>query len=109
MHKHTLSEYKINLENQQRNLAERLYSLKRDKNRNIITISTNIDDQSQRIENIQVIKQLEVLEKNKLENVKTALRRIEEGSFAKCIICKEEISQTRMKAIPFASRCINCC
>lgn len=47
-------------------------------------------------------------EKDKLEMLNSALRRIEDGTYGKCIDCKEEISEERLTAIPHALRCISC-
>ena len=43
-----------------------------------------------------------------LRQVKAALRRIHEGSFGSCIECEAAISPKRLRALPWASRCIQC-
>ncbi len=43
-----------------------------------------------------------------LRNVKGALARIHDGSFGTCIDCESEISEKRLKAVPWAPRCIQC-
>jgi DnaK suppressor protein len=43
-----------------------------------------------------------------LRNVKGALARIHDGSFGTCIDCESEISEKRLKAVPWATRCIQC-
>ena len=43
-----------------------------------------------------------------LRNVKGALARIHDGSFGICIDCELEISEKRLKAVPWAPRCIEC-
>jgi DnaK suppressor protein len=43
-----------------------------------------------------------------LRNVKGALARIHDGSFGTCIGCESEISEKRLKAVPWAPRCIQC-
>ena len=43
-----------------------------------------------------------------LRSVRTALRRIEEGSFGICLHCEEEISPKRLAAVPWTSLCIQC-
>jgi DnaK suppressor protein len=43
-----------------------------------------------------------------LRNVRSALRRIDEGSFGICMHCDEEISIKRMNAVPWAPYCIQC-
>ncbi len=44
----------------------------------------------------------------RLGEINAALERIDEGSFGCCEECHREISQKRLKAIPFARRCIEC-
>jgi RNA polymerase-binding transcription factor len=43
-----------------------------------------------------------------LQKIDEALRRLEEGSFGYCYECGEEISERRLRALPFAVRCKNC-
>jgi len=43
-----------------------------------------------------------------LRDVKGALGRIHDGSFGACIDCESEISAKRLKAVPWALRCIRC-
>ncbi len=47
-------------------------------------------------------------ESNLLRNVRSALRRIEDGSFGMCLHCEEEISPRRLAAVPWAPFCIPC-
>ena len=47
-------------------------------------------------------------ESNLLRNVRSALRRIEDGSFGICLHCEEEISPKRLNAVPWAPFCIQC-
>ena len=37
-----------------------------------------------------------------------ALRRVETGTFGSCAVCGVEILETRLRALPFAVRCIKC-
>ena len=43
-----------------------------------------------------------------LNKIEEALRRLEEGSFGYCFECGEEISERRLRALPFAVRCKDC-
>lgn len=43
-----------------------------------------------------------------LRSVRSALRRIDEGSFGICLHCEEEISPKRLAAVPWTSLCIQC-
>ena len=43
-----------------------------------------------------------------LERIEKAITRIEAGSYGQCEVCEKIIPMTRLKAIPWATRCINC-
>ena len=43
-----------------------------------------------------------------LHKIEEALRRLEEGTFGYCFECGEEISEKRLRALPFAVRCKDC-
>jgi DnaK suppressor protein len=43
-----------------------------------------------------------------LREVRAALDRIADGSYGVCPNCEEEISQKRLKAVPWATLCIDC-
>jgi DnaK suppressor protein len=43
-----------------------------------------------------------------LNKIDAALRRLEDGSYGDCFECSEEISQARLRALPFAVRCKDC-
>jgi DnaK suppressor protein len=47
-------------------------------------------------------------EKQLLGMVESALRRIGDGSFAKCQSCGNEIDGTRLEAVPWTPHCIQC-
>jgi hypothetical protein len=43
-----------------------------------------------------------------LNKIDAALRRLEDGSYGDCFECGEEISEARLRALPFAVRCKEC-
>jgi len=43
-----------------------------------------------------------------LLDIEEALKKIENGEFGKCDDCGKNISQERLRAIPFASLCLSC-
>ena len=43
-----------------------------------------------------------------LNRIDEALRRLEEGTYGYCFECGEEISEKRLRALPFAVRCKDC-
>ena len=45
---------------------------------------------------------------NLLRNVRTALRRIQDGTYGTCIECEWAISPRRLAAVPWALLCVEC-
>lgn len=43
-----------------------------------------------------------------LQKVNVALKRIQEGNYGSCSRCKEVIPQARLKAIPYVETCVKC-
>lgn len=43
-----------------------------------------------------------------LSAVDSALVRLDEGTYGRCLECRDEIHEGRLKALPFAVRCRNC-
>lgn len=54
--------------------------------------------------------QISILEiRNRMRNqLDEALRRLDEGTYGICEDCGAQISPERLKAVPFARRCVNC-
>jgi DnaK suppressor protein len=46
--------------------------------------------------------------KEKLVQIKSALNRIERGTFGDCLVCEEEIAIGRLTVNPAVTRCVNC-
>ena len=104
MTKTELSKFKKILETKQDEL-ERVV-----RNRDAIKIEKSadaIDEVQHASERELAIRNLD-RESNLLRNVRSALRRIEDGSFGTCLHCEEEISPKRLAAVPWAPFCIQC-
>lgn len=43
-----------------------------------------------------------------LNKIDDALRRLEDGDYGVCHACGDEITASRLRALPFASRCVQC-
>ena len=52
--------------------------------------------------------QLKNRDRNTLDQIGEALRRIEDGVFGSCERCDESIAEARIKAFPFTTLCIDC-
>src|SRR5947209_16715106 len=104
MTKTEINKFKKILENKQDEL-ERIV-----RNRDAITIEKSadaLDEVQHAAERELAIRNLD-RESNLLRNVRSALRRIDDGSFGTCLHCEEEISQKRLNAVPWAPFCIQC-
>ena len=51
---------------------------------------------------------LDDMEFKELDKVNAALKRIEDGNYGECEKCGDDIAENRLKAVPFATTCINC-
>ncbi len=47
-------------------------------------------------------------EKRYLDHLEMALKRIEDGTYGKCIDCGKQVSRARLEAVPHARLCIEC-
>jgi DnaK suppressor protein len=43
-----------------------------------------------------------------LKKIEDALKRLDEGTYGNCFECGDEISERRLRALPFAVRCKDC-
>ncbi len=104
MTKSELSKFKKILESKRDELEQIV------RNRDAITIEKSadaLDEVQHASERELAIRNLD-RESNLLRNVRSALRRIEDGSFGTCLHCDEEISPKRLAAVPWAPYCIQC-
>ena len=99
-----LDKFKQILEDRQRELELVV------RNRDAITIEKSadaLDEVQHAAERELAIRNLD-RESNLLRNVRSALRRIEDGTFGICMHCEEDISPKRLNAVPWAAFCIQC-
>ena len=59
-------------------------------------------------ENDDVLEALGGITRSELEQINTALVRIEQNEYGICTECKNPISAERLEAIPYADHCIDC-
>jgi len=92
-------------------LAERIQELENViRRRDEIAIEKSADalDEVQRAEQRELaIRNLD-RETNLLRETRSALARLENGTFGSCLNCEEEINPKRLWAVPWASFCIQC-
>jgi len=71
-------------------------------------VSANFSDQSQEMENQELVLNLDAEGKAELKLIADALTRLEQGTFGHCETCGESISVERLEAVPYTPYCIAC-
>ncbi len=56
----------------------------------------------------RLLESLGAQDSNRLQMINNALDRIKQGSYGRCLICKEDIPKERLEAIPYAFLCVDC-
>lgn len=72
-------------------------------------VNPMVSDQSEladMFDEIETQTGIEMQLEERLKHVVAALKRIDEGSYGICKICKEKIEEKRLEANPFAETCI---
>ena len=70
--------------------------------------SADSQEQAQELENSEVVDALGNEARTELTLVAKALEQMKKGQYGTCGDCGEEIPMARLKAYPFADRCIRC-
>jgi len=70
--------------------------------------SQDWQDRATEKQNEEVLEQLGVTERAEIDDIRAALDRIREGTYARCARCGGAISLKRLEALPYTNSCINC-
>lgn len=70
-------------------------------------VGDEIDDVVQTVEK-ELKFDISATEKNILNEIEVALKKIENGKYGICELCKKPIEPKRLKAIPYSRYCIDC-
>ena len=63
---------------------------------------------AQQAENDEVLEGLEAQSREEIEQIRSALKRIDSGDYGTCESCGEAIADGRLEALPFTALCISC-
>jgi RNA polymerase-binding transcription factor DksA len=66
------------------------------------------EEQANQIEDMETSEGLETVRLAEARQIRSALRRMDEGSYGTCANCGADISPARLQALPTATLCINC-
>ena len=93
------------LEERLATLQARLASIKQD-----VTKSHSGDsaEQAQERENDEVVDAIGNETAQSIRGIQAALARIDDGTYGVCSRCGEDIGEARLRAVPEATRCVNC-
>ena len=86
-------------------LEKRLASVTRDITK---TLSSDFAEQATERENDDVLEEIARETQISIRNLKSALQRLEDGSYGICVSCGEDISAARLQVIPETTLCVNC-
>jgi RNA polymerase-binding protein DksA len=70
--------------------------------------SASWEDRATEVEGDEVLDALEDSAMAEVAEIRTALERIENGTYGICVTCGDKINAKRLQALPYATQCINC-
>lgn len=91
----------------ERQLAEHLHGQTRAERAHDV-LTQDGDDAPQRLPERDIAAALTNQEQAELERVTAALQRLERGDYGRCVDCGIDIPFDRLKAEPWALRCVDC-
>lgn len=65
-------------------------------------------EQANQIEDMETSEGLEAVRLEEANQIRAALRRMDQGTYGSCANCGADISPARLQALPTATLCINC-
>ncbi|MFK0384620.1 TraR/DksA C4-type zinc finger protein [Rhizobium sp. RM] len=97
--------YEKILRDRQRELYRRLHRIEAD-----FEEPRNPDDEDRAVErnNDEVLDELGQVGQDELRAIDAALDRVAQGTFGKCVRCGKQISEDRLKAVPYTPFCQKC-
>ncbi|GLV60944.1 hypothetical protein KDH_77620 [Dictyobacter sp. S3.2.2.5] len=66
----------------------------------------DMEDQATDTQEMQQEQGIRFTQQQQLDDVNAALKRIEDGTYGRCVDCGKEIPPRRLEALPWAQRCI---
>jgi len=68
----------------------------------------DFEEQATKAEGDEMMEALEESSRAEVRQILSALDRIEKGEYGTCETCAEPIAKARLKALPYATQCIEC-
>ena len=102
------AELRQRLEEKRVELEHRLSGIARDIRHEDRDIELDSQERAIELENDEVLSALGESGENELEAVLSALSRLDRGQYGICSRCGENITMTRLSALPYTELCIKC-
>jgi RNA polymerase-binding transcription factor DksA len=68
----------------------------------------DLEEQAVDLDDDQVLERLSRAGRDEAVLVRAALKRIEDGTYGRCLSCGKAIAEARLRALPEASTCLRC-
>lgn len=65
-------------------------------------------DQAYKYQEKELLINVSQNEMKTLNQIKSALKRIEEGNYGQCVVCGNDLNPNRLEALPYATECVSC-
>lgn len=89
-------------------LDQRLHNITEDVKHTDQPPSQDFAEQAVENENNEVLDALGNNTRQKIENIRQAIMRMDKGEYGVCTVCGEAIGKGRLAVLPFASMCVKC-
>ena len=71
-------------------------------------MSADFAEQATEAEDDETAERLSEAARAEIAQIRSALARLEEGSYGQCVTCGDDIDAKRLDAVPYATQCIEC-
>lgn len=71
-------------------------------------LDPDFEEQAIERQNEEVVEALDAAARHELTQIAAALSRLDQGEYGICAHCGEDIPVERLRAVPYADRCVNC-
>ena len=99
---------KRHLEQRLKALTERSHRIEAHQVNRDRDVPQDFADQAQFREDDEVVDSLDVHTKREITQLRSALSRIDDGTYGQCMACGDPIADARLDALPTATLCVTC-
>jgi RNA polymerase-binding transcription factor DksA len=108
MDTHTLQEFRRTLLERRLTLLQRWRQALADENELLAAREPDWEDTAAAVTAASVLEGIGEAKRNALTRIQSSLARIERGTYGKCAVCRGEIDEDRLRAVPETDRCGLC-